>query len=163
MFVRGERTRVEQLEPLEPRELFSLSMSFPNQEGLLFLPLMLKKGKQQPGSVLPAATSPAQPGALSAHLRPVLACPTGASREMQALLCSPGSRWQEPSRAQGCPGPAPASCLQVQTTRRAQVSDALKTSRREAGPGAAWAWWSLCSLPRCGRPPSGVFLTLFRG
>lgn len=42
-----------------------------------------------------------------------------------------------------CPGalpcPAPAPCLRVQTTKKAQVSDALKTSRHEVGPGAELA------------------------
>lgn len=37
------------------------------------------------------------------------------------------------------PCPAPASCLQLQTTKKAQVSNALKTSRHEAGPGAELA------------------------
>lgn len=46
---------------------------------------------------------------------------------------------REPSCPKGCPAPAPASWLQLQTTKEAQVSDALKTGGHEAGPGAELA------------------------
>lgn len=46
---------------------------------------------------------------------------------------------QEPRCPKGCPAPAPASWLQLQTTKKAQVSDALKTCGHEAGPGAELA------------------------
>lgn len=121
-------------------------MSFPNQEGFLFFPMILKKGKGQPGSfrkdVLPVDTSPAQFRALSAHLRPVLACPRGASRVIRRIAVLPRHPMgREPCCPGALPCPAPAPCLQVQTTKKAQVSNALKTStsRHEVGPGAELA------------------------
>lgn len=140
-------------------------MSFPNQEGFLFFPMILKKGKGQPGSfrkdVLPADTSPARFRALSAHLRPVLACPRGASRVIRRIaVLSRHPMGREPRCPGALPCPAPAPCLQVQTTKKAQVSNALKTSTSGMKWGLeqswlrAWAWWSTCSLHKCGRPPS---------
>lgn len=87
----------------------------------------------------------------SAHLRPVLTCPRAAQGDILRYLTHrrplPGTRCvggragtgARPSRPAGTrtrvlgamqAGPAllRASCLQVQTTKKAQVSDALKIS-----------------------------------
>lgn len=134
MFVTGERAQVEQLGP----HAVNTGAQGAFLPRFLFIPIVLKKGKQCPGSfwkdIFPAATSLAQLRAVSAQLRPVLAHPRGTSREIWHIaVLSRQPKGQETSCPKGCP--APASWLQAQTTKKAQESDALKTSRHEA----AWS------------------------